>query len=310
MNKKISISGFTLVEVMIAAAVLGGLVLFGMQFMKSQTKSTAKNAFDSEMLLITNEINGILSDPAKCLNSFGGMNALSTTTGINSINTNRYYSLVSGSAPANGYGNANVDIESYALNATPAEVASRNSFLIINYRKKNILKGSSGTTTVPKKINLYVEVDASNNITKCRSLSSASTDIWTRGDGSNIFYTGGNVGIGTSAPVTALEVQGGIKFGDQTQVTSCSASEEGIQRYNSVSKKMEFCNGTAWVGLGGTLDYSQTITVVAPNAWNSVSGEKTANCPAGYVLTGVTWQQIPSNVDDEHVNAICTKLAN
>lgn len=56
---------------------------------------------------------------------------------------------------------------------------------------------------------------------------------------------GGNVGIGTSSPAEKLDVQGNVKIGNSGNNT-CNATNEGSMRYNSVSKSMEFCNGTAW----------------------------------------------------------------
>ncbi len=55
----------------------------------------------------------------------------------------------------------------------------------------------------------------------------------------------GNVGIGTTAPVEKLDVQGNVKIGNSGDNT-CNASKEGSMRYNSTSKLMEFCNGTTW----------------------------------------------------------------
>lgn len=241
-------SGFTLVEIMIAAAALGGLAVVGMQMTKTQTKSVLKSSFDSEMNLINNEIVAILSDPTKCLTTLGGKNALATVSGIDNINGNKFHSLASGLAPANGYGNANINITSYGLSATPAEVLANESSLLINYQVKNILKGSSTATTLTKKIKLYVQVDASNNITKCRSLSSSSADIWTRGTGSNIYYNGGNAGLGTISPQTSLDIAGEVKIANSG--IACSVATEGAIRYNSTSKTMEFCNSTVWGPIG------------------------------------------------------------
>lgn len=70
----------------------------------------------------------------------------------------------------------------------------------------------------------------------------------------------GNVGIGTASPASKLDVAGEVKFGNTS--SACSGTTEGQQRYNSTSKKMEFCNGTAWTefgtGSGGGLGVDQT----------------------------------------------------
>ena len=54
-------------------------------------------------------------------------------------------------------------------------------------------------------------------------------------------------GIGTATPAATLDVAGEAKIGN-TNLT-CSATTEGAMRYNSTSKEMEYCNGTAWASL-------------------------------------------------------------
>lgn len=256
------INGFSLVELLIVVAGLAVVAVVSMQIQKNQNKTSAKGNFDSDVLLTTNEINAILSDPTKCFSTLGGKNALSEVTGIDSINTNKYYSVASGAAPASGYGNSNFKITSYVLSATAADVSANNSFLLINFENKQILKGATGPNTITKKINLYVEVDANKNITKCRSLSSSSTDIWSRGSGSDIFYNGGKTGIGTISPAVILDIAGEIKVANTGAI--CNSSIEGSIRYNSTSKVMEFCNGTAWSNIGGNISGTQVNMYQCP----------------------------------------------
>lgn len=53
----------------------------------------------------------------------------------------------------------------------------------------------------------------------------------------------GNVGIGLANPTSKLDVAGGIRPGNQTQVTTCAAAaDEGILRYNTALHLMEFCS--------------------------------------------------------------------
>jgi hypothetical protein len=54
----------------------------------------------------------------------------------------------------------------------------------------------------------------------------------------------GNVGIGTTTPVSKLDVSGDVRLGNSA--ADCTDSNEGAIHYNSTSKKMEFCNGSSW----------------------------------------------------------------
>lgn len=241
--KKISrASGFSLAELLIVVGLLGGLSLVVMNITKQSNKSSSKLQFDTDVTLTTNEINGILSDPVKCLSTFA-----STATPSNIMG--KYF--VSTVPPGDqGYGNSGLKLTSYTLTG-----AAPNGVLTILYQNKNILKGSAGAANVSKKINLYIE-GAPGAITKCRSLSTSTTDIWTRGtatDANNIFYSGG------------------VRVGDETQTSTCNSTIEGTQRYNKVTHSLEYCGYTA----GPPVSYS----------WRAMGGD-----PA----SGMTWQNVTS----------------
>jgi hypothetical protein len=62
----------------------------------------------------------------------------------------------------------------------------------------------------------------------------------------------GNVGIGTTAPAINLQVAGDIRVGD---CTTCSSANAGAIRYNSTLKKVEYCDGSAWSGIGSSSSF-------------------------------------------------------
>lgn len=60
-------------------------------------------------------------------------------------------------------------------------------------------------------------------------------------------WIAGKVGIGTTAPKAKLEVDGGIKLGQDIQ--ECNINRAGTMRYNG--GKIEYCDGNSWMGIGG-----------------------------------------------------------
>ena len=60
----------------------------------------------------------------------------------------------------------------------------------------------------------------------------------------------GNVGIGTPAPAAMLDVAGAIKLGDDG--LACAPGTEGAMRYETTNDTVEVCDGTNWIGMGGS----------------------------------------------------------
>ena len=116
--------------------------------------------------------------------------------------------------------------------------------------------------------------------------SIATTGTLTANSG---IFTTGKIGIGTTAPVSALQVAGSVQVG--VDVTACAAAVGGSIRYNAGT--LQFCDGSSWNTLGlsgagmqsfnGSSQSAQTLSTpgvvgTAPN-WSSTSGIHTLNIP-------------------------------
>lgn len=127
-----------------------------------------------------------------------------------------------------------------------------------------------------------------------------------------LVVSGGKVGIGTASPTVSLETAGEIKVGNSS--TACTGTTEGAIRYNSTTKRMEFCNASSWqqfsqgvnaslsigspsaaIVAAGSLNYTLTYgsgtdtnTVTLSPADITFSGTGAAGCTAGVSGSGST----------------------
>lgn len=165
-------SGFTLVEVMITAALLGGLSLVLLNINKQQVTTQKKAETSLEMTSIHNSIATTLLNEAACLNTFGPVGNLSTATTFNVVR-NRANNVVFNDTTV--YNNT-IQISSMKiLNVvlTPPSAAFDAEFTYT--RTSKIISG--GTSTVTKIIPISVEINGSNTVTQCYS---GSEDIVAR----------------------------------------------------------------------------------------------------------------------------------
>ena len=134
--------------------------------------------------------------------------------------------------------------------------------------------------------------------------------------GSAINYSSGNVGIGIMAPVTKLDVAGGVKI--SMEAATCAVSYAGTLRYNASS--IEFCNGTTWAAFGvstsgltslnGSTSQTQTFangTTGTQPAFAMANGVHTLNIPLA--STGSVTAGLLSNADYTTFNNKITSSA-
>jgi len=135
------------------------------------------------------------------------------------------------------------------------------------------------------------------------SFAAITSSQWTT-SGTNIFYNTGNIGVGTTTPVTTLDVSGGVRIGAEN--TTCAPALAGTLRYNA--SNVEYCNGTSWQAFGvsgaglqslnGSTSGTQTFATgtggTAP-VFNTSNGVHTLNIPLA--STGSVTAGLISNAD-------------
>jgi hypothetical protein len=185
-------SGFSLVEIMVAAGLIGGIALVVAQLSKQGTKVTAKFQFDTELNLITNEMNELLSDPITCTASLAPF--FEDPKGIVEKLANGKFAI------GNFYGaTSSVKLNSYdmdlPLRTDPNFKLADSKNLKVNFLNKEILKDSGKRNIVTKVITInYILDPGTKKLQTCKAISSVS-DVWKKTtDGKGIFYVG-TVGI-------------------------------------------------------------------------------------------------------------------
>ncbi len=125
----------------------------------------------------------------------------------------------------------------------------------------------------------------------------------------------GNIGIGTTSPNAKLEVSGdiaaagGVKIG---MVTAAAApSNAGTIRYDNVSTKLEYSNGTTWGGTGGAELYNLEGGTLANTSGSSVTGNPLQKSKSifmtvrVYALADGTWRTVSwTNTPFTHIYAL------
>lgn len=265
--------GFGLIEVLIAAGLIA-VVALGVATMLSNANKAQKGIQAKDMQReVMSEISSHLSDKTACLNSFGGSNPASTFTKTvikDALNNAKY--TVGSNHGSNLLQYKEFKIEDWLADAGYTTQGRAN--LTVKLTK---LGDILGVKDIQQSIGLRVKLDASNNISECYSSGAGGADgLWKSSafNISDIYYGGGNVGIGTTSPGAKLEVAGEVKVGNAG--LACGAINEGALRYNFTSKSMEFCNGIAWTAMGGG------------GGGQIISGNN-PTCPANQVTVGRNW---------------------
>lgn len=221
-------SGITLVELMIAAAIIGFIVLILSQMTNITSISTANFNRSSDVNYLVGEVTQKLSNPYNCIETFGhpddGPQDFTPDSIVRLVNIDRTVTPPNVTVPADGrahhiqghaqaqpYGPSQLFVERYELKELGP---GRNTYLEITVAAKGVGGGNIGSAEIVRKVPLQVEwrqpvTTTPPIMTACRSLSQATTELWSRGAGTDIYYMG-TVGVGTRTPsqAHALNISG------------------------------------------------------------------------------------------------------
>ena len=220
-------------EVLLAAGLMGGLSLVVSQLVSNSQRSVNHLESSSEILTMMQGIQSLLSSPENCTASFQGKSASNHPNVANLLKKETPSGIVDDyktvqADPNMTYGPRRLKINSYSLSDEGSEVDVANlqtTHLVIEFnRGKNSLR-----KIITKKIPLKVEVDEGGNILTCVALSHASNNIWSyASNNGDIYYSGGKVGIGTTSPLSILEVaKMGLASNAETSVLTLRTENVG-----------------------------------------------------------------------------------
>jgi type II secretory pathway pseudopilin PulG len=203
-KKSLGQEGMTLVEIMVATGLLGGLAVAGMTMFKTQNEAQKTVEANYEVVTVLSQIRGVLSDSTNCQNSFGSTSPTPQPPNGGSVTTLK--KTISG-VPQNVYQvntflPGNVKVLSYRLSKAAPGLASNETMLNISFsRSKAAVKEE-----ITKSLKL-VYTTSGANIASCYAYVNNMDSLWQlAANGNDIFFVGGNVGVGTATPRAPMDV--------------------------------------------------------------------------------------------------------
>jgi len=190
--------------------------------------------------------------------------------------------LYIGDSAGTGYGELHLVTKNSGANSYLGSISFTNYNEGTSLKSLSRIEGNSDAAANQGRLSFWTTSTGGNNITEKMRITPS-----------------GNVGIGTTTPVTKLDVSGGVRIGAES--TTCAPALAGTLRYNA--SNVEYCNGTSWQAFGvsgagitnfnGSTSGTQTFATgtggTAP-AFNTSNGVHTLNIPlagAGSVTAGL-----------------------
>jgi hypothetical protein len=257
----------------IGAIVLAGITTMITDVFKSQRTAQSKEAHRE----LTANIRQLLTDPAICSVSFKGSNP--SGTGYTKTQ------IVDAATPSNVKYQTGVDYLNHLVTITGFEVRG---FVADNPPvndkigkaelniKMNKLGSTIGSPQMTTTVFLQATLDASYNLNSCYALGLADS-LWqiSPANMADIYYSSGNVGIGTTAPTSLLDLKGSAGANGlyiRTTSSAPNSSPYGIEFSNNLA-------GTAHVGI--EMDYLGNFRIEKDNSNVFISITQSGNVGIG-----------------------------
>lgn len=258
--------GFSLIEVLITCAIMGiaGLIFAG--FMTNLLRQNRNLDSKSQLVDVVSEIRTELSSEAACLHSFGGQNPL---TGFNVTQLRNRQGGASATQVPRQYGGINRNLFTLtglrvqdfddSITGVGDRVGSANLILTFDIGQNGV------SNVINRNIRLHTEVNAAGAIIRCLALSGMTDGIWQKvsSNSQHIFYSSGNVGIGTQTPAGPLHVASGPIV--QQSGDSLVNANAGTTRVGSGSRfvNLEYNHASGFAALSGSSPAGNAIGLPA-----------------------------------------------
>lgn len=202
--------GFSVVEVLVALGLFAVIATGVASLIVSATKQQKGIQAKDQQRGNTSDIRVLLSAKPACFNSFGAVGNNPTigfsVTSLKDAASVARYSV--GSADKTGM----LQFEGFEVGGwIPDPVYPLQGRADLKIKLSKV--GDTGTVKNLKSdlVTLKIKINASNQITECYSIGTQVDGFWqpSPSNSNDIFYDGGNVGIGTAAPLAKLDVKGG-----------------------------------------------------------------------------------------------------